>query len=347
MHTHYALYLCMCAQPDFDCSLHCQCLQCLHCAWPPSAAPPPEPLLPLQALLSLDSNGRQVLPQETKTDHLARAYSMALAAAPLLDASRLGERSLTSRELIRLLVSSVRSGAEQQQVCAVVVLWSCCGHAVVMILDCWVAGGVCHALVASLHMQAASCRHPSCNIATTTWCCPLQATAVLALGNMHPACHALVLAESAVLAEDYPDRQMQRVSERGWNGWLCGSSLHPTKSRPLPCLGMGSAHSNPSRCMLASQPTRCVPCLTGHCHAIHARNGAACAAAGRCAAGACARDAHAGQQPSSGQPGRQCGECGEGVCSLRACGHWISMGLPDGLYPERCPMPGNHADGAQ
>lgn len=145
MHTHYALYLCMCAQPDFDCSLHCQCLQCLHCAWPPSAAPPPEPLLPLQALLSLDSNGRQVLPQETKTDHLARAYSMALAAAPLLDASRLGERSLTSRELIRLLVSSVRSGAEQQQVCAVVVLWSCCGHAVVMILDCWVAGGVCHA----------------------------------------------------------------------------------------------------------------------------------------------------------------------------------------------------------
>lgn len=39
----------------------------------------------------------------------------------------------------------------------------------------------------------------------------LQATAVLALGNMHPACHALVLAESAVLAEDYPDRQMQRV----------------------------------------------------------------------------------------------------------------------------------------
>lgn len=37
----------------------------------------------------------------------------------------------------------------------------------------------------------------------------------------------------------------------------------------------------------------------------------------------------------------------EGVCSLRACGHWISMGLPDGLYPERCPMPGNHADGAQ
>ncbi len=39
---------------------------------------------------------------------------------------------------------------------------------------------------------------------------------MLALGNMHPACHALVLAESAVLAEDYPDRQMQRVS--GWWG---------------------------------------------------------------------------------------------------------------------------------
>lgn len=106
-------------------------MHCLHCAWLPSVVPLPKLLLVLQALLSLDSNGRQVLPQETKTDHLARAYSMALAAAPLLDASRLGERSLTSRELIRLLVSSVRSGAEQQQVRAVVMLWSCCGHAAV------------------------------------------------------------------------------------------------------------------------------------------------------------------------------------------------------------------------
>lgn len=38
-----------------------------------------------------------------------------------------------------------------------------------------------------------------------------QATAVLALGNMHPACHGLVLAESLVLADDYLDRQMARV----------------------------------------------------------------------------------------------------------------------------------------
>ena len=58
--------------------------------------------------------------------------------------------------------------------------------------------------------------------------CP-QATAVLALGNMHPACHALVLGESAVLAEDYPDRQMQRVrivwgygrGRGGMRGWDC------------------------------------------------------------------------------------------------------------------------------
>lgn len=57
----------------------------------------------LQALLSLDSNGRQVLPPDAKTD-LSRAYCLALAAAPLLDTSRLGERSLTSRELVRLLV---------------------------------------------------------------------------------------------------------------------------------------------------------------------------------------------------------------------------------------------------
>ncbi|KAI3439023.1 hypothetical protein D9Q98_001435 [Chlorella vulgaris] len=104
----------------------------------------------LQGLLSLDSNGRQVLPPDAKTD-LSRCYSLALAAAPLLDSSRLGERSLTSRELVRLLVASVRSSAEVQ-----------------------------------------------------------QATAVLALGGMHPACHALVLKESAVLADDYLDRQMQR-----------------------------------------------------------------------------------------------------------------------------------------
>jgi hypothetical protein len=106
----------------------------------------------MQGLLSLDSNGRQVLPPDAKTD-LSRCYSLALAAAPLLDSSRLGERSLTSRELVRLLVASVRSSAEVQ-----------------------------------------------------------QATAVLALGGMHPACHALVLKESAVLADDYLDRQMQRVS---------------------------------------------------------------------------------------------------------------------------------------
>lgn len=162
--------------------------------------------------------------------------------------------------------------------------------------------------VSSLHMQAAACRHPSGNIATTTWCCPLQATAVLALGNMHPACHALVLAESAVLAEDYPDRQMQRVSERvARQALFFQCTSHQTQSITMP------AHSNPSCRVLASQPTHFLPCLAGHCHAIHAWHGAACAAAGRCAAGACARDAHAGQQPSSGQPGRQCGECGEGL----------------------------------
>ncbi|KAL4428595.1 hypothetical protein ABPG77_008907 [Micractinium sp. CCAP 211/92] len=115
-------------------------------AWPAHL----ELIAKLQALLSLDSNGRQVLPPDTKTD-LSRAYCLALAAAPLLDTSRLGERSLTSRELVRLLVASIRSCTEVQ-----------------------------------------------------------QATAVLALGNMHPACHGLVLAESMVLADDYLDRQMAR-----------------------------------------------------------------------------------------------------------------------------------------
>lgn len=141
----------------------------MHVAWltPPAAATPalaaclPAHACPglhlrsssLQGLLSLDSNGRQTLPPDTKTD-VSRTYCLALAAAPPLDAARLGERSLTSRDLVRLLVSSVRSSAEVQ-----------------------------------------------------------QATAVLALGCMHPDCHALVLGETAVLAEDYLDRQMQRVSE--------------------------------------------------------------------------------------------------------------------------------------
>ncbi|PSC67904.1 furry homolog-like [Micractinium conductrix] len=115
-------------------------------AWPAHL----ELIAKLQALLSLDSNGRQVLPADTKAD-LSRAYCLALAAAPLLDASRLGERSLTTREMARLLVASIRSGAEAQ-----------------------------------------------------------QATAVLALGNCNPACHALVLSEGALLADDYLDRQLAR-----------------------------------------------------------------------------------------------------------------------------------------
>jgi hypothetical protein len=116
----------------------------------------------LQGLLSLDSSGRQMLPPDAKTD-VSRTYCLALAAAPSLDAVRLGERSLTSRDLVRLLVSSVRSSAEVQ-----------------------------------------------------------QATAVLALGNMHPGCHALVLGEAVVLADDYLDRQMQRVSwELLGNSWQC------------------------------------------------------------------------------------------------------------------------------
>jgi hypothetical protein len=95
-----------------------------------------------------------VLPADAKAE-LSRSYCLALAAAPLLDASRLGERSLASRDLVRLLVASVRAGAEAQ-----------------------------------------------------------QATSVLALGCMHPDCHGLVLKEAAVLAEDYLDRQMQRVRPR-------------------------------------------------------------------------------------------------------------------------------------
>lgn len=44
-----------------------------------------------------------------------------------------------------------------------------------------------------------------------------QSTAVLALGNMSPACHALVLKEASVLADDFADKQIQRVR---WTGVL-------------------------------------------------------------------------------------------------------------------------------
>lgn len=96
---------------------------------------------------------------------------MALSAAPLLDASRLGERSLTSRELIRLLVASVRSGAEQQQVrCGRAV------HAVVLHepLDPNAALPLCRLAAGSVTLPLAALRIPK-----------RRATAVLAFSLGH------------------------------------------------------------------------------------------------------------------------------------------------------------------
>ena len=105
----------------------------------------------LQGLLSLDSSGRQVLPHDVKAD-LSRAYCMAVAAAPLTNPSQMGDKGLTSREFVRLLVSSARSGIESQ-----------------------------------------------------------QQIAILGLGHINTACQTLVAQEAAALAEDYLERQMQRV----------------------------------------------------------------------------------------------------------------------------------------
>jgi hypothetical protein len=45
----------------------------------------------LQGLLTLDSNGRSVLPADAKLD-LSRAYCLALAAAPLIEGSERATR---------------------------------------------------------------------------------------------------------------------------------------------------------------------------------------------------------------------------------------------------------------
>lgn len=201
-------------------------------------APAPVPARP-QALLSLDSNGRQVLPPDAKTD-LSRAYCLALAAAPLLDAARLGERSLTSRELVRLLVSSARSSAEVQQVRAL-----------------GLGGRGPRALRGGQHAMAPTRRppDPNCSIFQPTQPAPPQSTAVLALGNMHPGCHALVLGEAAGLQEDYLDRQMQRVGG-GVGDWRRNPG--PFERPPLLCGGPGAAAGTP-RCMHPSTPPAHTP----------------------------------------------------------------------------------------
>jgi hypothetical protein len=99
----------------------------------------------LQALLSMDSNGRQILPHDSKSV-LARSYCLLLA--PLVDAGQHGDnKRLTSREFVRMLVFSARTGIEA-----------------------------------------------------------LQQIAVLALGNINPACQALVAQEAAIMSEDFLDR---------------------------------------------------------------------------------------------------------------------------------------------
>jgi len=68
----------------------------------------------LQDLISLDSTSRQILPCELGLSRgvLARRYAMIASAAPLLDATIVSDKSMTSRELVRLFVSTARAGGE-------------------------------------------------------------------------------------------------------------------------------------------------------------------------------------------------------------------------------------------
>ncbi|KAH7623253.1 hypothetical protein Ndes2526B_g01675 [Nannochloris sp. 'desiccata'] len=66
----------------------------------------------LQSLIVIEPSGRRVLPQEGLRGELARLYSLIAAAAPLLDATHVGDRGLVSKEFVRLLVASARAGVD-------------------------------------------------------------------------------------------------------------------------------------------------------------------------------------------------------------------------------------------
>jgi hypothetical protein len=50
----------------------------------------------VQALLSLDSNGRQVLAPDNKPEQ-CRMYCMAYTAAPLMDSTTMGDKAVTTK----------------------------------------------------------------------------------------------------------------------------------------------------------------------------------------------------------------------------------------------------------
>jgi hypothetical protein len=66
----------------------------------------------LQSLIVVEPSGRRVLPQEGLRGELARVYTLIAAAAPLLDATHVGDKGLRSEEFVRLLVASARAGVD-------------------------------------------------------------------------------------------------------------------------------------------------------------------------------------------------------------------------------------------
>lgn len=74
----------------------------------------------LQAATSLDNFGRSVL-SEGKLDY-GRALCLCLSAAHYMDSERLGDKEFSTRDYVRLLVSTCRSGVDSQQQVATLAL---------------------------------------------------------------------------------------------------------------------------------------------------------------------------------------------------------------------------------
>lgn len=154
----------------------------------------------LQALLSLDSNGRQVLPHDMKTE-LCRAHCLAVAAAPLLEASQVG------RSWADLMLRSPDA---------------CAGLSVAAVACSlsWPASAYCPnklAFLVHLCLQVGDKGLTSRDFtrllvsSARSGIESQQQIAILGLGHISSACQAMAVQEAAALAEDYLDRQMQRV----------------------------------------------------------------------------------------------------------------------------------------
>lgn len=82
--------------------------RCDRSAWVAHA----ETLAKIQELLVMEPSGRQVLPSEGLRGALARRYCMIAVAAPHMDASMVGDRGVSTLDLVRLLMATARGGVD-------------------------------------------------------------------------------------------------------------------------------------------------------------------------------------------------------------------------------------------